>query len=171
VVERIDLDTFDVAYHIIGGGEEGEKRHVETKEDADHNLRYLIAVALLDGMVTPAQYRPERIRRSDVQTLLSRVAVRPDAALSQRFPNEMPVRIRLTRRGGDVFEIEKHDYEGFHSRPMPWEQVVRKFERLAIPFAGVELCRAIADVVSRVEEVSVVDLMQLLAKVSSRRST
>src|SRR5262249_7883189 len=27
-IERVELDTFDVAYHIIGGGEEGDKQHV-----------------------------------------------------------------------------------------------------------------------------------------------
>src|SRR5205823_3008566 len=41
-VDRIDVDTFDVAYKIIGGGEEGDKSVVSTKEQADHSLPYLI---------------------------------------------------------------------------------------------------------------------------------
>src|SRR5581483_3555123 len=54
-VERIDLDTFDVAFNIIGGGEEGDKiNSVTTKEQADHSLPYLVAVAILDGDVMPA---------------------------------------------------------------------------------------------------------------------
>ncbi len=39
-----------------GGGEEGEKHTVQTKEEADHTLQYMIAVALIDGQVQPAQY-------------------------------------------------------------------------------------------------------------------
>src|SRR5579864_8343566 len=66
-IERIHIDIFDVAYHIIGGGEEGDKQQVRTKEEADHSLPYMVAVALLDGEVTPAQYAPERIVREDVQ--------------------------------------------------------------------------------------------------------
>src|SRR5207249_4491286 len=85
-VARVEIDVFDVAYRIIGGGEEGEKTVVHTKEAADHSLPYLVAVAILDGEVMPAQYRPTRIRSDDVQALLLRVAVRPDDAFSRRFP-------------------------------------------------------------------------------------
>ena len=60
-VERIELETFQVAYDIIGGGEEGDKKQIRTKEQADHSLPYLLAVALLDGQVLPEQFAPERI--------------------------------------------------------------------------------------------------------------
>src|SRR6266852_6602037 len=82
-IERIEIEIFDVSYHIIGGGEEGDKHLVRTKEEADHSLPYMVAVALLDGEVTPAQYSPERIVREDVQILLSKVNGRPDDAMSK----------------------------------------------------------------------------------------
>ena len=37
------------------------RRSSHTKEEADHSLPYMVAVALLDGQVMPEQYRPERI--------------------------------------------------------------------------------------------------------------
>src|SRR6185312_4072656 len=75
-VERIEIETFDVAFNIIGGGEEGDKTNsVTTKEQADHSLPYVIAVAVLDGDVMPAQYELSRILREDVQSLLRRVFV------------------------------------------------------------------------------------------------
>ncbi|HYX50372.1 MAG TPA: MmgE/PrpD family protein, partial [Ktedonobacteraceae bacterium] len=95
-IENIKVEIFDVAYHIIGGGEEGDKRQVHTKEEADHSLPYMVAVALLDGDVSPAQYVPERIVREDVQTLLQKVTVQPDESFSKRFPAEMPCRIHIT---------------------------------------------------------------------------
>ena len=51
-IERIEIDIFAVSYNIIGGGEEGDKHVVRTKEEADHSLPYMVAVALLDGEVT-----------------------------------------------------------------------------------------------------------------------
>src|SRR5215217_36111 len=120
-VERVELETFDVAYNIIGGGEEGEKKTVLTKEEADHSLPYLLAVALLDGEVYPAQYAPERIVREDVQSLLRKVEVRPAADLSERFPREMPCRLRVLTKSGE-HEVEKSDYEGFFTRPISWER-------------------------------------------------
>src|SRR5207244_4609597 len=52
-IESVQIDIFDVAFHIIGGGEEGDKTAVRTKEAADHSLPYMIAVALLDGQLLP----------------------------------------------------------------------------------------------------------------------
>src|SRR3989449_7828218 len=57
-VGRVELDVFDVAYRIIGGGEEGDKTVVRTKEEADHSLPYLVAVALLDGQVMQSSICP-----------------------------------------------------------------------------------------------------------------
>ena len=37
-VDSIEVKIFDVAYNIIGGGEEGGKKSVRTKEEADHSL-------------------------------------------------------------------------------------------------------------------------------------
>src|SRR5919197_6733106 len=81
-IEHIDVEVFDVAHKIIGGGEEGSKTEVRSKEEADHSLPYVIAVALLDGEVMPAQYAPERIQRADVQGLLKKVTVRANAEYS-----------------------------------------------------------------------------------------
>lgn len=166
-VLRIELDTFDVAHKIIGGGEEGNKHLVRTKEEADHSLPYLLAVALLDGEVTPAQYAPERIGRADVQTLLRAVTVRPDPELSRRFPRQMPCRLRLTLADGRVYTAEKADYEGFYTRPMPWEHVVAKFERLAAPHADAALRREIVAAVADLESLPVVALTGLLARVGA----
>src|SRR6185312_2944384 len=127
-VRRIELDTFQVAYDIIGGGEEGDKQQVRTKEEADHSLPYMVAVALLDGDVSPAQYAPERIAREDVQSLLRKVTIQPDEELSKRFPDAMPCRIQITLKDGRTLRIEKQDYEGFYTRPTSWEQAVAKFE-------------------------------------------
>ena len=52
-IKRVDVEIFDVAHNIIGGGEEGDKSIVSTKEQADHSLPYILAVAILDGQVMP----------------------------------------------------------------------------------------------------------------------
>jgi len=157
-VDWIELDVFDVAYNIIGGGEEGDKSAVETKEQADHSLPYLLAVALIDGEVLPAQYAAERILRDDVQRLLHRVLVRPDPELSRRFPAEHACRLRVRLRNGQLLEREKSDYEGFHTRPMSWETVVAKFERLSAPHASERLRAQLIDTVARLEEIDIQEL-------------
>ena len=164
-VARVEIEIFDVAYNIIGGGEEGNKNIVRTKEEADHSLPYLVAVAILDGQVMPEQYRPARIQSQDVQALLRKVTVKPSSDYSREFPDEMPCRITLSLRDGRRIEKEKHDYEGFRIRPMSWERAVEKFERLAAPYTERSLCREIVSAVSNLEAIQVSDLTKLLAGV------
>lgn len=164
-IERIEIETFDVAYHIIGGGEEGEKITVRTKEEADHSLNYMVAVALLDGRLLPEQYAPERIVRADVQDLLRRVVVRPNEKFSGRFPDEMPVRVTIVLENGESVSVEKRDYEGFHTRPMKWETNAEKFDRLAAPRVEEGLRAEIREAVAGLEELSAADLAALLARV------
>jgi len=165
-IEKIEISTFDVAYHIIGGGEEGDKTLIRTKEEADHSLHYMTAVALLDGQVLPDQYRPERIGRPDVQELLRKITVRPLRDFSARFPNEMPCHIRIRLKDDRTFEIEKKDYEGFHTRPMSWEGACEKFANLAEPYTDRELRGRIMDAVGNLENHSTKDLTDLIARVN-----
>ena len=164
-VQAIDIETFDVAFNIIGGGEEGDKTRVENKEQADHSLPYMIAVAILDGQVMPEQYTDERIHRRDVQDLLRKVVARPNDSYSNRFPNEMPSLLRVTLRDSRVLVVEVSDYEGFHSNPMRWDSVVEKFEGLCEPYTDAQVRREIVEAVSSLESVRVKELAALLTRV------
>src|SRR3984957_3758057 len=89
----VEAETFQAAYDFTGGGKFGPKTNVHTKEDADHSLPYLLAVAALDGDVQPAQLDPGRIAKPDVQRLLEKVEIRPDNGFTARYPGETPSRI------------------------------------------------------------------------------
>lgn len=163
-IARVEIDIFDVAYRIIGGGEEGEKTTVVTKEDADHSLPYLVAVALLDGTVMPAQYDPDRIHRKDVQTLLARVSVRPNDAYSRRFPEAMACRVAIKLADGRMFAEELSDYPGFRTRPMSWDDATKKFVALGSVSTAPELLERIVIAVSDMEHMtSITELTRLLA--------
>ena len=169
-IERADLDIFDVAYNIIGGGEEGDKKQVETKEQADHSLPYLIAAALLDGKVMPEQYAAGRIGRSDVQRLLRKVFVTPNAEYSAQFPTRMRCRLTLTLKDGSVFSREQEDFPGFLTRPMSWQEAAGKFTALCAPFATNELIKAVADHITACENRKPGDLPSLLCQAKPRDS-
>ena len=166
-VERIEIEIFDVAYNIIGGGEEGDKTVVHKKEEADHSLQYMVSAALLDGQVMPAQYKQDRIERKDIQSLLQKVSVRPSREFSDRFPKEMPVGLTVILNSGETYQIQKSDYEGFNTRPMSWETAIRKFDSLAEPYTTSHLRRQIKDMVWNFEQHNVTELMKLLKDVET----
>ena len=147
---------------LIGGGEEGDKTLVFSKEDADHSLPYLIAVALLDHAVMPEQFDPWRLQRPDVQALLCRVVVRPLADYSARFPDEMPSRVTVTLTDGRVLARALSDYPGFHTRPQTWEGAVSKFTALAAPRVADTVLTDIVGAVCALDHITVAELTRLL---------
>src|SRR5690606_6884933 len=165
-IASIELNTFDVAYHIIGGGEEGGKKNIRTKEEADHSLPYMMAAVLLDRNVLPSQYLPERIQKSDIQELLQKVQVNEDKNYSDRFPVEMANDISIKFKDGKVLKVTKTDYEGFTSRPAFWEFIISKFKNLSQTFISQELQTDIIKTVQNLENHTIKDLTKLLAKVA-----
>jgi 2-methylcitrate dehydratase len=165
-VVSIGADVVQDTYDFTGGGRFGPKTKVHTKEDADHSLPYLLAVALLDGDVQTAQLTPERIAKPDVQNLLFKVKVRPDKSFTARFPAEFPSRITVRLKNGQSFSHEVSDYPGFPTRPFTWEEISAKFDKLVTGHVGVQLNLDIKDAVRSLEDVQVSDLTKLLREIN-----
>jgi 2-methylcitrate dehydratase len=164
-VRAVRLNTFHVAHQIIGGGEEGDKRIVRSKEEADHRLPYMLAVALIDGEVQPDQYAAERIAAEDVQTLLRRVTITPDAALSARFPHWLPAELEVELEDGTILRARRDDYYGFHTNPFDWTAARVKFDRVTRAFTTAAERAALADVIGTLDERPVTALTSLLGAV------
>jgi 2-methylcitrate dehydratase len=165
-VARVRLEVFQGAYDIAGGGAYGDKDHPWTKEQADYNLKYLSAVALVDGGVGPEQLETERVRRADVQDLLARVDVEPADDLTADYPQRTAARVHIVTYDGREFTREQSDYEGSLSRPMSWERVVEKFHWLAEPFCDAALRADIVAAVDHIDEIDIAELTGLLGAAS-----
>src|ERR1700685_3211005 len=166
-VISIEADVFQLAFDFAGGGLYGVDKVIRTKEQADHSLPYLLAVALLDGNVMPAQFNPERILKPDVQALLKKVSVRPNHEFTEEYPKKMPAKIIVRLQDGRVIEHEVQDYPGLASRPFSWDDAVRKFDTLVAGRVDEGLSGEIKDAARTVENIQVKDLMKLLGSVKT----
>ncbi len=165
-VDTITVDVFQGAFDFAGGGLYGPKDNAHTKEQADYNLKYLSAVAVVDGSVGPAQLETERVRRPDVQQMMQRVTVRAADDLTAAYPQRTAVRIHLSTRDGRSFDREQDDFEGSPTRPLSWDRVVEKFHWLAEPFSDHALRDDIIAAVDTLDQITVRELTSLLGKVS-----
>ncbi|HEX4160377.1 MAG TPA: MmgE/PrpD family protein [Rhizomicrobium sp.] len=166
-VVSIEAEVTRITYDFAGGGLYGMDKVVQTKEQADHNLPYLLAVAMLDGDVMPAQFAPDRIARADVQQLLKKVSVRPNQEYTELYPAKMPARIMVRLQDGTVIEHEVQDFPGLASRPFTWDDSVEKFDRLVAGRVDGSVSHEIKEAVRLLESIQVKDLMQLLDRVES----
>jgi 2-methylcitrate dehydratase len=129
-----------------------------TKEDADHSLPYLIAVAFLDGDVQTAQLEATRIAKSDVQDLLQKFTVRPNDGFTARYPAELPSLVTVPLASGESFTHEISDYAGDPTRPFSWKEIDAKFDKLAAGHATATSRQKIKDAVRLLEDIQVSDL-------------
>jgi 2-methylcitrate dehydratase len=164
-IEHVRCNVFKPAFDLAGGGSFGPKDHPEIKEQGDYNLKYLVAAALLDDRVGPAQLEELRIQAPDAQALLARVEVHPDERFSAHYPRELSSAITTRTKDDRVFVKEEHGYEGGLNRPMSWKRTVEKFHWLSEAFAHEDLRNRIINIVQQLDARPISDLMDLLAQI------
>jgi len=163
----IEADVSKMTYDFSGGGLYGNAAaDVSTKEQADHSLPYLLAVAVLDGQVMQAQFTPQRINSADVQSLMKKVVTRLDADFTRRYPKEFCARIIIRTKDGQVLTHEVSNYPGMPSHPFTWADATDKFDRLTQGNVTAALSTEIKDVVKNIKDHSTEDLQKLLSAVS-----
>ncbi|HEY8934191.1 MAG TPA: MmgE/PrpD family protein [Cyclobacteriaceae bacterium] len=176
-IDRVIVTTFLTAFHITGSGAYGDRRDVETKEQADHSLFYIVAVALLDGELYPEQFTNERIRRDDVQQLLRKVEVHTSFPLHKpvavaamldvntlAYPDKVIANVEVILTDGQKFTANKIDFAGFHTRPLSWDDVIKKFKRLSAGYLSPDEQTEMIDVVQNFESYDAATLIRCLTK-------
>lgn len=180
LIKKVEITTFLTAYHIIGSGAYGDRKIVETKEQADHSLFYLVAVALLDKEVHPTQLEPERIKQPDVQRLLQKIIVQTKFPVhkpilmagildpyTEVYPDKMKAKVEITLTNGKEYTCEKEDYYGFFTRPFTWEFTEQKFRKLTHNIIDMDRQKEIIETVKQLDEKESMDgLVKLITGIS-----
>jgi 2-methylcitrate dehydratase len=133
-----------------------------SKETADHSLPYVIAAAIADRQVTPAQFTPEKIMDERIRAQLPKVEVTADPEIEKVFPKLQRVAVTIETTGGRELS-EQLDYpKGDPRNPLTDDEVEGKFDALAAPIMSDAARQRLKDAVWALDEqASVSDLMAL----------
>jgi 2-methylcitrate dehydratase len=74
-------------------------------------------------------------------------------------------------KGGKEYALEKEDYYGFHTRPLSWADVKKKFRKLSQDILGKEEQKQVIDVIENFQKHSAKDLVRLLGRVGKKVET
>jgi 2-methylcitrate dehydratase len=107
----------------------------KTRETADHSLPVCLAMALIDGEVTIAQYEKERWRAPDVLGLARKVAVKVGDRLTASGRGGGAI-VKLVFADGSSLEEIVAIADGDARRPMSAAALEQKFKSLAVPTLG-----------------------------------
>jgi 2-methylcitrate dehydratase len=180
-IKEVEAITFLTAYHIVGGGEYGDRTDVHSKEQADHSLPYVLSAALIDGDLYPEQLLPGRINKDDVQQLLKKVKISTKFSLhkpvkiagfldpyTEAYPGKLIGKLTVKLNNGEEYTREKEDYKGFHTRPLTWSDVESKFRRLTSAIINEKTQQKIINLVKGFESANASDLTKLLGSIGKK---
>lgn len=127
-VEKVQIRSLARAADILSDPSKYDPR---SKETADHSLPYVIAVALVDRQVTPAQFEMAKITDPTVRAQLKKVEVVADPEIEKVFPALQRVIVNITLKDGQTFSKQLDFPKGDARNPLSDAEVEEKFRALA----------------------------------------
>jgi 2-methylcitrate dehydratase len=142
-----------------------------TKETADHSLPYVIAAALVDRQVTPAQFEMAKIMDSKIREQLKKVEVVADPEIEKVFPALQRVVVTITTTDGRSF-TEQLDYpKGDPRNPLTDQEIEEKFAALAEGVLSARAQAKLKDAIWNLEKIGSVSKLMTLMKADVREGT
>ena len=159
-VTEIKVEVIARAADILG---DPHKYRPTGKETADHSLPYCLAVGLIDGMVTPLQFKQQRIDDKSLIPVMDMVKVVPNEEFESLFPEFQPSRVTLTLKDGSTHATRVDVPKGDSRDPMTAEEINVKLTALGRGVVGEQRCQAISKHIMDIEnQPTVAQLMQLM---------
>ncbi|MDA1008572.1 MAG: MmgE/PrpD family protein [Planctomycetota bacterium] len=161
-VTEIKVEVIARAADILG---DPHKYRPDSKETADHSLPYCMAVGLIDGMVTPLQFREERVLDKSLLPIMDMVKVVANEEFEALFPKFQPSRVTLTLKNGSKHTVRVDVPKGDPRDPMTESEIAVKFHALGDGVLGRPLCEGLrAEIMSLEHAPDVRRLMQLTVR-------
>jgi 2-methylcitrate dehydratase PrpD len=95
-IRRIRVRTFEAATRLPNG-------HPRDTEEAQYNLAFPVAAALLDGEVGPGQVLPPRLYDPDLLAMLDRVSTEIAPEFEAEFPAKAPAEVIVETTTGEIY--------------------------------------------------------------------
>jgi 2-methylcitrate dehydratase PrpD len=130
-------------------------------EEAQYNLAFPVAAALIDGAVGPVQVLPPRIFDRDIIDLAARLEVEVAQEFEDRFPAKAIAAVEITTRAGKRYESGAVEARWEPPDTLPSDsELQEKFIWLAAPVLGQQRADELAQLVWQFENAA--DAMKLI---------
>jgi len=160
-VEKVQIRSLARAADILS---DPSKYDPLTKETADHSLPYVIAAAIVDRQVTPAQFEMKRIMDPAIRAQLKKVEVVADPEIEKVFPALQRVVVNITTIEGRTFSKQLDYPKGDPRNPLTDAEVEEKFAALADGVLSSGAQKKLRDTIWNLEKVGSVSKLMALMK-------
>lgn len=132
---------------------------------AQMSMKYCVARAMLDGMLSLAQFKEDKLGEPAAMDLASRVHFVLDDEINEVYPREFPSIVEVVMKNGQTYRVRVNVLKGSVENPMSWQEVQGKFQALALPVLSRKRVGAIAELARNLEDVDdVAEIPRLMKK-------
>ena len=140
----------------------------QTRETADHSLPCTVAMALIDGTITPAMMEAERFKDADVLALMSKCKIELPDEFSALAPETRCCRITATLKDGRTVVAELRRSLADDAADTGWRQGIDKFTQLTERLLAPDVQAAVVEKVKDLEQVQSLTEWMALTKLGTR---
>ncbi|MCH7603864.1 MAG: MmgE/PrpD family protein [Planctomycetes bacterium] len=148
-VKEVYIESIARAADILS---DPSKYDPQSKETADHSLPWCIAAALADGMVTPQQFKEERLHDQRIRSQLNKVKVVANEDFEKAFPEKQCTNVTITTTAGKKHSHRIDVPKGDPRDPMTEDEIAVKFNALGKGVVGEEKCNELRVLIMSMEE-------------------
>src|SRR5215831_19230809 len=113
-----------------------------------------MAVGLVDGMVTPLQFKEERVLDKSLIPVMDKVKVVANQEFEALFPKFQPSQVTITTSAGKKFTKRVDVPKGDPRDPMTEEEIGVKYHALGDSVLGKAACDKLASAILRMEGIT-----------------
>jgi 2-methylcitrate dehydratase len=158
-IKRVHIRSLARAADILADPSKYDPR---SKETADHSLPYVIAAAIAERQVTPAQFEQSKIMDPTIRAQLQKVEVVADPEIEAVFPKLQRVVVKIETTDGRAFEKALDYPKGDPRNPLTDAEIETKFDALASPVLSDEARQRLKDAVWSLERLgTITELMSM----------
>ena len=166
-VSKIQIRSLARAADILS---DPSKYDPHTKETADHSLPYVIAAALAERQVTPAQFTIDKIMDPKIREQLKKVEVVADPEIEKVFPALQRVIVRINTTDGRSFNKQLDYPKGDPRNPLTDSELEEKFSALAEGVLSPAAQKRVKEAVWNLERVGSISELMALMEADVRKS-
>lgn len=122
------------------------------RETADHSGPYLIAAAVVDGVITEETFEPDRFRSPELLAVTDAIELIEDPAYTASFPWKMACRFEVRLKDGRELTLEGINPKGHPLKPMSDDDFSAKFLGQVEPLLGVNQASELMQVLRNLEQ-------------------
>ncbi|HXW93880.1 MAG TPA: MmgE/PrpD family protein [Terriglobales bacterium] len=164
-VRQVEIRSLARAADILSDASKYDPR---SKETADHSLPYVIAAALVERQVTPAQFTPEKIMDPTIRAQLKKVEVVADPEIEKLFPALQRVVVNLTTTDGRHLTRQLDYPKGDPRNPLTDAEVEEKFAALAEGVLSSGAQKKLREAIWNLEKISSLGQLMALMKADGK---